>query len=138
MGTFPPPAPFEVVFDVEPTTWIDDGLQPWGQVNEGVLVGEIVPSGFEAYARVFHPGRRFFGNSMEESIVLRWSEIASARGKTVHTEMQIEALIDDLDVYDYDRWKAISVRGGRVVPAQRVARRHRGSRARVDSSPILR
>ena len=52
------------MFDVEPTTWIDDWLQPWGRVNEGVLVGEIVPSGFEAYARVFHPARRFFGNSI--------------------------------------------------------------------------
>ena len=48
--------------------------------------------------------------------MLRWSEIASARGKTVHTEMQIEALIDDLDVYDYDRWKAISVGGGEWSP----------------------
>ncbi|MGZ5297896.1 MAG: hypothetical protein ACXWEZ_13375 [Actinomycetota bacterium] len=116
MGTFPPPAPFEVVFDVEPTTWIDDGLQPWGRVNEGVLVGEIVPSGFEAYARVFHPGRRFFGNSIEQSTALRWSEIASVRGKVVHPEMQIEALIDTLDAFDYDHWKAISTGGGEWSP----------------------
>jgi hypothetical protein len=107
MGTFPPPAPFEVLFDIEPTTWIDEGLQPRGLVSEGVLVGELIPSGFEAYARVFHPGRRFVGNSMEESIALRWSEIASARGKTVHPEMQIEALIDNVDDFDYDHWKAI-------------------------------
>lgn len=116
MGTFPPPAPFEVQFEIEPTTWIDDRLQPRALVNEGVIVGEIVPSGFEAYARVFHPGRRFFGNLMEESIELRWSEIASARGKTVHPEMQIEGLIDNFDVFDYEYWKAISTGSGEWFP----------------------
>jgi hypothetical protein len=117
MGTFPPPAPFSVWLDVGSTMWIDDALRSRSR-SEGVLVGEIVPSGFEAYARVFHPGRRFFGPTIEQSTPLRWSEVASARSKTVHPEMQIEALIDDLDGHAYDRWTAISVGGGEWFPPQ--------------------
>lgn len=66
MGVFPPPAPFVVATDVDATTWIDERLQPFGRLGEGTLVGEIVPSGFEAYARVFHPARRVFGPSIEQ------------------------------------------------------------------------
>ncbi len=116
MAVFPPPRPFRVWTDAEPTMWINDALQPQGREEDAVLVGEIVPSGFEAYARIFHPGRRFFGNSIKQSDVLRWSEIASARGKTIHPEMQVEALIDDLDAHDYERWTAISTGGGEWSP----------------------
>lgn len=86
MGVFPPPAPFVVATDVDATTWIDERLQPFGRLGEGTLVGEIVPSGFEAYARVFHPARRVFGPSIEQRATLRWSEIAAARNKTVHPQ----------------------------------------------------
>ena len=116
MSKFPPPPPFEVWTDVGPTMWINDALQPEGRAKDGALVGEIVPSGFEAYARVFHPGRRFFGNSIEQSVTLRWPEVASARGKTIHPEMQIQALIDDLDAHDYERWEPISTGGGAWSP----------------------
>jgi hypothetical protein len=91
-GTFPPPQSFIVQTDIEAAAWIDKGLLPFRRESEGVLVGEIVPSGFDAYARVFHPARRYFGPSIEQSTALPWSEIAAARGKTVHPEMQIEAL----------------------------------------------
>jgi hypothetical protein len=115
-GSFPPPAPFVVVRDLDATNWIDDALQPFHRVPDTVLVGEIVPSGFGAYARVFHPGRRFFGPSIEQSVALRWGEIARARGKTVHPEMQVEELIDNRDPFDYDHWSAISVGGGEWFP----------------------
>jgi hypothetical protein len=94
-GSFPPPEPFVVETRVEGTSWVDESLQRFRQDPEQVLVGEIVPRGFEAYARVFHPARWFFGRSFEQSTALRWSEIAAARGKIVHPQMQIEALIDD-------------------------------------------
>jgi hypothetical protein len=116
-GKFPPPEPFVVERDVQPTTWIDERLLPFYPPDqEGVLIGHIVPSGFEAYARVFHPARRFFGRSIEQSASLRWSEIAEARGKVVHPQMQIEALIDNRDVFDYEYWKAISTGGGEWFP----------------------
>lgn len=116
MGRFPPPRPFVPSFDIDETTWIDAHLQPWGRVRDSVLVGEIVPSGFEGYARVFHPGMRAFGRSPEQSVPLRWSEIAAARGKAVHPEMLLEALIGDPADPDDNRWKAISSGGGEWFP----------------------
>jgi hypothetical protein len=101
MGTLAPPPPFEVWTDVESTMWINDALQPWGQVEDGTLVGQIVPSGFEAYARVFHPARRSSLDSREQQAPLRWTEIARARGCTAHPEMQIEALMDE---FHGDHW----------------------------------
>jgi hypothetical protein len=115
-GTFPPPQSFIVQTDIEAAAWIDKGLLPFRRESEGVLVGEIVPSGFDAYARVFHPARRYFGPSIEQSTALPWSEIAAARGKTVHPEMQIEALVDNRDGFDYAHWKAISSGGGEWFP----------------------
>jgi len=93
--TYPPPAPFVVATDIEGADWLDEALAPLGHAPP--LVGEIVPSGFEAYARLLHPARRFFGPSIVQSVPLRWSEIAAARGKTVHPEMRLEALIDRAD-----------------------------------------
>jgi hypothetical protein len=116
MRRFPPPRPFIPSFDIDETTWIDERLRPWGRVRDGVLVGELVPSGCDAYARIFHPGRRIFAHDREQSVPLRWSEVAAARGKTVHPQMQIEALIDSADAFDYDRWKAISSGGGEWFP----------------------
>jgi hypothetical protein len=114
-GSFPPPEPFLVETRVGETSWIDDSLQRFRQDPEQVLVGEIVPSGFQAYARVFHPARWFYGRSIEQSTPLRWSEIAAARGKTVHPEMQIEALIDDPAAL-YDSRLDIVGRGGTWSP----------------------
>src|SRR4051794_15567264 len=70
----------------------------------------IVPSGFEAYARHLHPGLRNRGTSHEERALLRWSEIAEARGKTIHREVELHALIDDVNEWDNEHWKAISPR----------------------------
>jgi hypothetical protein len=38
--------------DVAPTVWVDESLMPFGVSGEGALVGEIIPTGFEAYARI--------------------------------------------------------------------------------------
>jgi hypothetical protein len=114
MGSFPPPPPFRFESNVEPTEWLDGFLQSRGSIPP--LVGEIVPSGFEAYARLVHPARRFFGPSAEQSVPLRWSEIAAARGKTIHPEVELQALIDTRDEFDYDHWKAISIGGGEWFP----------------------
>ena len=115
-GSFPPPSPFLIETDVGETAWIDEHLQPLGRLERGVLVGELVPSGFEAYARVFHPAKRLQGPSAEESTALRWAEIAAVRDKVVHPEMQIEALVDRAYEFDYDHWRAISVGDGEWFP----------------------
>jgi hypothetical protein len=44
--------------DVAPTEWVDESLLPHLGQSEGVRVGEIVPTGFEAYARILHPASR--------------------------------------------------------------------------------
>jgi len=114
MRSFPPPPPFRVETNVEVTEWLDPLLYPTGQFPP--LVGEIVPSGFDAYARLLHPARRFFGPSADQSVPLRWSEIAEARGKTMHPEVQLQALIDNRDEFDYEHWKMISTGGGEWFP----------------------
>jgi hypothetical protein len=94
MGSFPPPAPFRLATNVEATGWLDPLLFPHGLSPPAV--GFIVPSGYEAYARLLHPGRRFLGRSAEQSIPLRWSEIAAARDKSMHPEVGLSALVDIL------------------------------------------
>ena len=56
--------------------WIVERLHPFAQD-----VGSIVPEGFEAYARVFHPAHRG-----DEPV--RWAEVATWSGRIVHAEMQ--------------------------------------------------
>jgi hypothetical protein len=112
--SFPPPAPFELQTDVAGTEWIDERLD---QSRESRLtVGFIVPSGFEAYARLLHPARRLLGSNREQRVVLRWAEIAKVRRKTMHPEVDLHALIDNANEWDYDHWKAISTGEGEWFP----------------------
>jgi hypothetical protein len=79
--------------DVAPAEWVDESLLPHrGGVSEGVRVGEIVPTGFEAYARILHPASRRVGDRFEP---ITWSELARTRGKTIHPEVQLKALLGD-------------------------------------------
>ena len=111
--SFPPPLPFEVVHGVHSTTWIDERLIHLDdRKRAGWLVGELMPSGFESYARVFHRAQEQTG---EEWVTVRWSEIAEHRGKVVHPQMELGALIDDRDVFDYEHWRAIAW-GGELFP----------------------
>ena len=78
--------------DVTPTEWVDESLLPFRGATEGVRVGEIVPTGFEAYARILHPASRRVGDRFEP---ITWSELARTRGKTIHPEVQLKALLGD-------------------------------------------
>jgi hypothetical protein len=78
--------------DVAPTEWVDESLLPHLGQSEGVRVGEIVPTGFEAYARILHPASRRVGDRFEP---VTWSELARMRGKTIHPEVQLKALLGD-------------------------------------------
>ena len=82
--------PFKPVQNAEPARWLVERLTMFG-----ADVLSIVPSGFEAYARVFHPasrvtytsdgGARFFSDISEP---LRWSEVAALTGRRAHRAMQ--------------------------------------------------
>jgi hypothetical protein len=78
--------------DVAPTVWVDESLMPIRASGEGALVGEIIPTGFEAYARILHPARRRTGDRYEP---VTWAELARERGKTMHPEVQLKALLED-------------------------------------------
>ncbi len=86
-----------VTEDVSVADWVDERLLPFRAPDEGVLVGEIVPTGFEAYARVFHPAYRLVGSRVEP---VRWAQLAAARGAVAHPEMQLEGLVGSLDLGD--------------------------------------
>ena len=78
--------------NAEPARWLAERLTTFG---ENVL--SVVPSGFEAYARVFHPASRVTHTS-ETS--LRWAEVAALGGRTAHRAMQWPSLQGDNPVLD--------------------------------------
>ncbi|GAC1504213.1 MAG: hypothetical protein NVS1B3_00490 [Candidatus Dormibacteraceae bacterium] len=85
--------------EVEAADWIGPRLHPFAQD-----VGSIVPSGFEAYARIFHPARKLVG---VDEVEMRWSDVAEWSGRTVHPEMQFHSIA--VPVPDREtRWQAWS------------------------------
>jgi hypothetical protein len=53
--------------------WVLEGVR-----NFDYTVGSLVPAAFERYARVFHPAAR------RDAPDVRWQEVASANGRTMH------------------------------------------------------
>ena len=66
--------------DVSEGRWVEESLS----YSNFFTVGSLVPNGFPAYARVFHPA---YLNDDEEQPV-RWSTVASWTGRIVHPLMQ--------------------------------------------------
>ena len=86
---------------------IDEHLLPFREAGEGVKVGEIVPTGFEAYARILHPASRHAGDRYEP---ITWSELARDRGRTIHPEVQLKAVLGD-DFRDGPPWGELPEEG---------------------------
>src|SRR4051812_46801624 len=96
-----PNAQLEIADDTVAAEWLADGLDVMGR-----SVGSVVPAGFGAYVRVFHPATRRASDGSESAV--RWDAVAAATGKHAHAAMQLPALTgvdmeaDDLPgVYDY-------------------------------------
>jgi hypothetical protein len=70
--------------DTSAADWVVAGLGDFGK-----SVVSLVPSGFSAYVRVFHPATR---GPWPEPEPVRWTEIAAANGTQAHAEMQLPAL----------------------------------------------
>lgn len=81
--------------DLRPGAWIAERLVPHRD-DVGVLVGEIVPSGFDAYARLFHPARRRDGTP------IRWRELAERYGTTIHPQMQFAHIVGTRNIGGLD------------------------------------
>jgi hypothetical protein len=69
--------------DLTPARWLAAALQKWAG-----NVGSVVPGGFEAYARVFHPLQEGGHSSSGE----RWSDVARRNGRIVHSQMQLHQI----------------------------------------------
>jgi hypothetical protein len=71
---------FTWLSDVTPADWLKPRLHPFLQDT-----GSVVPVGFEAYCRVFHPVE-------QHGYRRRWADIAAENHKVVHPEMQFHAI----------------------------------------------
>lgn len=82
--------------------WLTERIVTFG---ESVL--SVVPSGFEAYARVFHPPSPggSFANLQPGQVPLRWAEVAESMGTTAHRAMQWPSLIGTAMSYGDPRVK---------------------------------
>ena len=78
--------------DHSAASWIQQGLLPLQRHEKGYRVGNVVPQGFEAYARVFHPASRYIADR-QEWVPARWSGIASWTGRTAHPAMQFHSIL---------------------------------------------
>jgi hypothetical protein len=74
--------PVRSLDDVSPAAWIGARLHPFVQD-----VGSIIPEGFEAYGRLFHPVQQGGDHPQE-----RWSDLARRDHRIVHPEMQFHCI----------------------------------------------
>lgn len=72
--------PFRPATDASGGEWVVSRLKGFAE-----SVTSIVPSGFAAYARVYHPAYRVVGNAKE---AVSWADIAKAKMKQPHRQMQ--------------------------------------------------
>jgi hypothetical protein len=87
--------PLEYVDDLRPAAWIGERLHPFAQD-----AGAIIPPGFDAYARIFHPAIRRVGRT---EVPVTWREIADANLRVHHPEMQFGALVTRVGTSDSAR-----------------------------------
>lgn len=74
----------EWLSDPAPASWIGPRLHSFAHD-----VGSVVPEGFETYARLFHPVETVEGGIPRRR---RWAEVAAAKGRIVHPEMQFHLI----------------------------------------------
>jgi hypothetical protein len=65
--------------DLTPADWLAD------RIERSRDLGEFVPDGFDAYARVLHPSYRQHDNHL---VPIRWADLASSTGTTFHRQVQ--------------------------------------------------
>ena len=88
----------ELLRDVAPAEWVAERL--WRITpHKGLLVGSLIPEGFEAYARIFHPAE--YQSDDREWHKVSWAAVAEWYGKIVHPQMNF-SLLANLDIGSYD------------------------------------
>ena len=72
-----------------PANWIKERLGDWAS-EDGMFVGSVVPEGFEAYARVFHPAKLWKADRSWEQV--RWSTKLD-KIKNLHFEVRSRPIV---------------------------------------------
>ena len=73
----------EPVSDFSETGWIAESIHRWGSQTMRRFARErLVPDGFAAYTRVFHPAEIM--NDARERRPVRWDQVAAECGQTMH------------------------------------------------------
>ena len=88
------PDGLEFLEDKSEALWVEKSLSEFGKLRS------LLPEGFSAYARLFHPA--YLDDYQGQPV--RWSTIASWTGRTVHPLMQFER-IANLSESDKDLYK---------------------------------
>ena len=95
----------EFLEDKSEARWVEDSLSEFARVRA------LVPEGFSAYARMFHPA--YLDYNQEQPV--RWSTIASWTGRTVHPLMQFERVANlsesHGEIYKDPPWGTVPVHG---------------------------
>ena len=73
----------EWVDDIEVADWWIPRLRPFSDY----VVGSLVPTGFDAVTRIFHPIE-----DEPEGTRRRWSDVAAANGRIAHAHMQLHRI----------------------------------------------
>jgi hypothetical protein len=76
---------YATAVDAAPAGWVMAGLRGFA-----TSVLSMVPAGFQAYARIFHPAQRRDG---EGWVPVSWREVAAANGRVAHRAMQWCSLV---------------------------------------------
>ena len=97
------PEGVELMEDISQARWIEERLWPWGDAcgAHEMRVGSLVPEGFAAYARVFHPAELRTDRGHEP---VRWSTVASWTGRSAHPQMQFERIANLSELYQDPPW----------------------------------
>ena len=102
----PPPKDLTLLLDATPGRWIEEALG-----SRFALVEALVPKGYAAYARLFHPAMT------QEDQSVRWSTVAEWSGKVCHSLMAFEGISVPIAGYgSSDRPWADEPRAGEMEP----------------------
>lgn len=98
--------------ETERGAWLRPRLSGWGRV------GSTVPTGFEAYVRIFHP---FQASRDGETATWTWAEVAARTGRVLHPLAQADNLLGAVNPVTIDGWEVDSGAEGFLEPAALAA-----------------
>ncbi len=82
---------FKLATGVSEADWLVERLARWQEISPTWTVGQVVPEGYDAYARIYHRAERRAPDGMSWE-PLSWTELAEQNGKAVHAEMVFDEI----------------------------------------------